>query len=586
MSSWGIAQANNLYNPALIRVGQLLVIPGGSAPAPAPSNKVEGWTGVIVGNPPGAQYDDYFENPNGKQYGVGSADASIAQKLVDLRDTGKIVFLWGTLEQNVPDVNGVQINVTRIESSELKDVDGWTGKILRLPTGAQYDDYFERDNGDLHGITASDPTIQEEIKDYRWSGALVKVWGKILTNAPDYNGSQIIVEKIEALWEPGQPTPTPGPTSAVTPAPTATPIPRGPVPLPSPAPPKPLKLSRPEFGMEVFIWNKPDDVIDRDLSLVKDAGFTWVKQLFRWRDIETQKGEYNWTEADHIVAMVNKYNLDLAIAVAYQPEWAGDGYPLNGPPRNMQDYAEFMAALAERYKGLVRAYEVWPGPNVSENWGGQSPDYQRYAEMLIDAYWYIKHVDPFAMVISGGLVQTAKHDGSSVPPATFIKLLVENTGVRGTWDSVGIEALGFLAPPETTPDEAADPALNNSYPATAEQNRTWCFRSVEAVYDAYLPPGPYPAPDTQWVVTRMGWTTDTRERSWTAWAAVSEEVKADYMRRAYRWAVDNWSGWVAVVFAQLTDADATSADDVYWWGVVNPDGSPRPAYETLKTMSK
>jgi len=587
VSSWAIAQANNLRNPALIHVGQVLYIPGGTVPTPG-TDAVEGWVGVIVSNPPGAQYDDYFETRAGDRYGVGSTDASIAKKLIELRDTGKIAFLWGKLHRNVPDVNGVRIQVTAVQSSKIEPVEGWTGKVIALADGAEYDDYFERDDGELYGIDSVSPAVREQIKDYRWTGALIKVSGDLLTNAPDYNNRQILVDHIEAIWEPGQPTPTPGPTTTpgAKATPTATPIPRGAVPLPSPAPPKPLRVPKPEYGMEVAIWGKPDAIIDRDLSLVKDAGFTWVKQLFRWRDIEVQKGQYDWSEADHIVAMVSKYNLDLLVAVSYQPEWAGDGYPLNGPPRNMQDYAEFMAALAQRYKGLVRGYEIWPGPNVSENWGGQSPDYQRYAEMLIDAYWFIKGKDPFAMVVSGGLVQTAQHDGTSVPPSDWLKLLVNNTRVRGAWDAVGVEALGFLAAPETDPKEVAKPELNNSFPATAELNQIWCFRSPEVLYQAYLPPGPYPVPDTQWVITRMGWTTDTRERSWTRWAAVPEEIKADYVRRAYRWASEHWAGWVGVVFVPLTDANATPEDDIYYLGIVDPDGDPRPAYDAVKSMSK
>ena len=366
--------------------------------------------------------------------------------------------------------------------------------------------------------------------------------------------------------------------------PASTPIPLGPIPLPSPAPPKPLQMASPEHGMEVNLWAMGNCVTDRDLRLVKEAGFTWVKQLFRWRDIEVQKDKFVWDEADRIVAMVYKYNLDLAISVAYQPEWAGGNYPLNGPPRNMADFAEFMSALAERYRGLVRAYEIWPGPNVSENWGGQGPDHNRYAEMLTVGYWYVKEKDPYAMIITGGLVQTAKWDWSSIPPLEFFKLLYSETNAPLVSDVWGVQALGFKAAPENTPDEAANAELNNHYPATRELNRTWCFRSIEDLH-AYTEPPDRPI-KKQWVVTRMGWTTDTRERSFFAWAGLPEEVQADYLRRAYRWAKDNWSGWMGVMFVPLTDARWTPDDDGYWWGIVNPDGCPRPAYYALKEIVK
>ena len=603
VSSWAVAQANNLYNPSLIHVGQLLLIPGGSEPAPRTPTAVEGWVGIVASNPPGAQYDDYFEDATGGRYGISSSDGQVLQKLIELRNTGRVIQVWGKLARGVPDVNGVQIDVTRFQELQSSAVESWTGKIIKLPAGAQYDDYFERDDGTRYGIGSTSAAIEEQIKDFRWSGALIRVWGQLLSNTADYNGSQIVVSRIEIVWEPGMPTPTPGPTSTPVPGTTPTPVPTsavlptcvppttsmvplGPVPLPSPGPSKPVRMSSPEYGMEVNVWGVGDCITDRDLRLVKDAGFTWAKQLFRWRDIEAKKGQFEWREADRIVAMAAKYNLDLAIAVAYQPEWAGGGYPLNGPPNNMADFADFMGALAKRYQGLVRAYEIWPGPNVKENWGGQSPDPTRYAEMLIDAYWYVKRADPFAIVISGGLVQGAKHDATMIPPISFFQTMYDVQGVRNAADAFGVEALGFKAAPENTPEDAAKPDLNNHYPATAELNRTWCFRSIEVLYQASLPPSPYPRPDRQWVVTRLGWTTDTRERSFTRWAAVSEETKADLLRRAYSWAKQNWSGWIGVMFVPLTDARATPQNDVYWWSVVNPDGSARAAYYALKGMAK
>jgi len=341
-------------------------------------------------------------------------------------------------------------------------------------------------------------------------------------------------------------------------------------------------MASPEYGMSINVWGMGNCITDRDMRLVKEAGFTWVRQVFPWRAIEKRNDEFTWNEADRIVGMAAKYELDLAIAVAYQPEWAGGGYPLNGPPRNMADFKQFMGELARRYKGLVRAYEIWPGPNVSKNWGGQSPDPYRYAEMLVDGYWGIKEQDPFAMVISGGLVQTALHDGTSKPPIEFFKVLYEETDANQASDVWGVEALGFRAAPENSPQDLAHPDLNNHFPATAELNMTWGFRSVEVLHD-YAAVRPL---QKQFVVTKMGWTTDPNERSWTHWAQVSEEVKADHLRRAYRWAKDNWSGWMGVMFVPLTDARLTMNDEDYWWSVVDPTGCPRLSYEVLKDMSK
>ena len=81
------------------------------------TSPVEGWVGTIVSNPPDAQFDDYFQmmDQEGSRYGIESLDEAIRQQLIDLRDSGKTIHVWGTLYENVPDAYGNQIEVTKIE---------------------------------------------------------------------------------------------------------------------------------------------------------------------------------------------------------------------------------------------------------------------------------------------------------------------------------------------------------------------------------------------------------------------------------------------------------------------------------------
>jgi putative hemolysin len=93
---------------------------GGYMP-PGTSEEIADWRGVIKSNPPGAQYDDYFELwTNGQiiYFGIDSMDPAVQAQIVALRDSGKIVHLYGTLLSNVPDVNGSQIQVDRIVVEE------------------------------------------------------------------------------------------------------------------------------------------------------------------------------------------------------------------------------------------------------------------------------------------------------------------------------------------------------------------------------------------------------------------------------------------------------------------------------------
>lgn len=93
----------------------------GSFVEPGTAEEITNWWGVIKSTDPGAQYDDYFERQDIGQviyFGIDSMDPAIKSQIEGLRDSGKIVHLYGTLLSNVPDYNGSQIQVDRIEIDE------------------------------------------------------------------------------------------------------------------------------------------------------------------------------------------------------------------------------------------------------------------------------------------------------------------------------------------------------------------------------------------------------------------------------------------------------------------------------------
>ena len=161
---------------------------------------------------PGAEYDDCFERQDLGQiiyFGIDSMDPAVQVPDRGIRDSGKIVHLYGTLLSNVPDYNGSQVQVDRIEeqasggyippgtSEEIAD---WWGVIKSTEPGAQYDDYFERQDlgrSSTFGIDSMDPAVQAQIKELRDSGKIVHLYGTLFSNVPDYNGSQVQVDRIE-----------------------------------------------------------------------------------------------------------------------------------------------------------------------------------------------------------------------------------------------------------------------------------------------------------------------------------------------------------------------------------------------------
>jgi putative hemolysin len=95
--------------------------PSGGFMPPGTTEEIADWWGVIKSTEPGAQYDDYFERQDLGQiiyFGIDSMDSAVKSQIEALRDSGKIVHLYGTLLSNVPDYNGSQIQVDRIEVEE------------------------------------------------------------------------------------------------------------------------------------------------------------------------------------------------------------------------------------------------------------------------------------------------------------------------------------------------------------------------------------------------------------------------------------------------------------------------------------
>jgi len=177
---------------------------------------VEAWEGVIVSNPPAAQFDDYLvlsgDFPVG--FGLSSLDPALATQLESLRDTSVTARVWGQLRTGVPDAYGSQIEVTRVEGvgeplaptpapeEATEAVDGWAGRIVKLPPGNQFGHYFERDDGQRFDVGSTDEAINQHIAEVRWTGAHIRVWGRLFTGVPAIEARHVEVERLEVISGP------------------------------------------------------------------------------------------------------------------------------------------------------------------------------------------------------------------------------------------------------------------------------------------------------------------------------------------------------------------------------------------------
>ncbi len=354
------------------------------------------------------------------------------------------------------------------------------------------------------------------------------------------------------------------------------------VPSPEPTRPPGQLFNSPEYGVHLSQWWHVDDVLPRDLELVQEMGFGWVKQAFAWRDIEgNAEGEYDWYRPDRIVEQATAANLNLLIRIDHQPLWSVQALvdkPItqNQPPANYQDFGDFCFALADRYKGRIQAYQVWNEPNLSREWGEQSPNPAEYTELLRVCYQGIKTADPEAIVISAGLAPTGTEPPVAMPDDAFLQGMYD-AGAADYFDALGLNAPGYKAPPELPPEEG----LNEEWGG----HRWNVFRHVEDMRAIMVANGDA---NKQVVILETGWILQQDIHPSYTWHGVTEAQQAEYLVGAYQFARENWQPWIGPIFTiYMADATWTPEEhEQYWWAIVLPDGTPRPAYLALKAMPK
>jgi hypothetical protein len=385
--------------------------------------------------------------------------------------------------------------------------------------------------------------------------------------------SSVAVQVVEFTPTP-LPTPTELPTATPSPEPTATPTPQ--VKAAATATPKPVAAAPAGtgfgYGLDVWMMEQAHEPI---INAVKTLGFQWVHQKVRWKNIEGNgKGQYSWGSLDAMVNDSANNGIKVCLCVMDSPTWAG-----SGAPNNPQDFADFMGAMAARYKGRVQAYEIWNEQNLSREWG-RTPNAAEYMTLLKAAYKAIKAADPNAIVVSGGPTPTGATGPDSIDDRLYLQQMYDN-GLKYACDAVGVHPSGFANPPDSRWPEGNDP--NRGF----DDHPSFFFRNtMEDYHRIILNNG-----DNRRVwATEFGWPSSQNMGSpvagWEYSGEITEQQQADYIVRAYQMS-KSW-GWAGVMFLWNLDVAPWLGKDheAAKYCIVYPDWGCRPAFYALANMPK
>lgn len=334
------------------------------------------------------------------------------------------------------------------------------------------------------------------------------------------------------------------------------------------------------YGMHAFLWWDGGEV-GLNLDWARMMRFNHVKQIVAWRDIQHDEGApFELSRLEAILSETERRGLHLVVRLGNVPEWAAaEGSDLSAVdyvPRDSGEFAVYCGAVASRFPGRIKAYQILNEPNLSREWSGFRPDAASYVEMLAACSAAIRAADPAAILISAGLSPTGNDDATARRDDLYLQDMY-TLGFQNYIDVVGVHAAGYDAP-EVGPDDAVEKG----------RHRFMSFRRVEDLRKIMIANGDAAR---QVAILEVGWTTNPTNPNYS-WYAVTQEQQADYMVRAYAYAAEHWRPWVGLMSGIfLANPIWTEENEEYWFSITEPHLdkgyiSIRPAFDKLLRMEK
>ncbi len=339
----------------------------------------------------------------------------------------------------------------------------------------------------------------------------------------------------------------------------------------------------PPFGINLFLEQEADPAVrERTVRAASEAGFHWVRQEFPWEDIEIHgKGDFEdrrhvpyrsaWEKYDEIVALTERYGMELIARLSNPPAWsraAGDANGTYAPPDDFDDYGDFVAAVAERYRGRIRFYQIWNEPNIYPEWGKQPVDPEAYTALLCLAYRRIKAVDPQAVIITGALAPT---DQLGTPIAEGGNNLMDTLFLQRMYDAGAADCFDILA--------VNDYMLRSGPTDRRLRPQLMNFSRPLWVRDVMVANGDGAKPI--WI-TEMN-SNAVPEGMPAPYGRVSEAQQARYAVEAFERIQREWP-WVGVANVWFLRRPSEQERDQPWYyfRLMEPDFTPLPVYTALQ----
>lgn len=208
------------------------------------------------------------------------------------------------------------------------------------------------------------------------------------------------------------------------------------------------RLHRPRYWMR----DAPDSPFGvhtnsttRHILMAKAAGINWTRlhdaglQYIGWYHLERKPGE--WTLYDDDIRRYRQYGMKVLGLLSTAPEWASyfdkarNGYyDRFYQPRDLEQYANYVRKVTERYRGEIDTWDVWNEPWNAGWWAVSYDEVEKR---------YVTSAEPQADFVK--LQRKAAEAAKEVEPSLTVLGVNSTTGATGAAWTRGVVAAGGLS---------------------------------------------------------------------------------------------------------------------------------------------
>ena len=204
-------------------------------------------------------------------------------------------------------------------------------------------------------------------------------------------------------------------------------------------------IQRTLFGMHIhhFVTGAPHNTAWPDVPFgswrIWDAYVSWF-------DVQPRRGEWDFKKLDSYIDLAQQHGVDVLLPLAMSPPWAssnpGGSYQGHtAPPKDMNDWRNYVRTVGTRYKGRIHNYEIWNEPNLDHYYSGNMG---QMVALTREASQILKEIDPSIRIVSPS--GTGSSSGTS-----WLDAFLSNGGGQYV-DVIGFHFYVNPNPPESVVD--------------------------------------------------------------------------------------------------------------------------------------